>query len=773
MSKDCVVLINHPLGGRARYGRLAVAGSYVAPQGLCSIAAVLRRAGFRPVLLDAAAAELAEEACARQVLGQDPLWVGITAATPAAPTAGRLAGLIKGLEPATPVLLGGPHATSVPTETLERFSTLDACVLGEGEATALEVTQTLAAGQDLTRVPGLLLRTEAGLTFTGERSPLPELDDLPLPAWDLLPGFPRRYAVQVQSSRRTPAVSVITSRGCTGRCTFCDRSVFGNRCRAHSADYVLWMLGELVGRWLVRHVQFEDDNFLLYRRRLLSLCCGLLRARLGLTWSCQARVDAVLALDEGELALMRRAGCTQVMLGVESGDPAVLERLGKGFTLDQAWRAVGRLRRAGLSVKGFFMLGCPGESEASLRRTQDFALSAGFDDISLCMFTPFPGAALYREIGRAGQFDPSWERANLYEPVFWPYGLDASDLERWEKSIYTRFYLLRPAAWGRYLARAGSAAGFWRALCGALALLRHVLEPAGARPAIPGGAAPPAEAGPNGQVEVSVVIPAHNEEPRLGATLEALGECLTRLGKSHEFVVVNDGSRDGTEAAARRARVGAPVTVLGHSRPRGKGYAVRRGLLAARGERIICVDADLPCGLEAVGQALSLLEDGADVVAGSRVMPGARIEQGAPPLRRRLGHVFARLAHLLFTLPVYDTQCGFKAYRREAARDVLRRCRVDGFTFDVELLFIAHRLGYRVRGLPIRLCHRDGSSVRVVLEAMRTMRDLLGIRLNHARGYYQLKGKRRPAQERPVFERPALEAVARPGGERSEVGLRP
>jgi dolichyl-phosphate beta-glucosyltransferase len=230
-----------------------------------------------------------------------------------------------------------------------------------------------------------------------------------------------------------------------------------------------------------------------------------------------------------------------------------------------------------------------------------------------------------------------------------------------------------------------------------------------------------------------VVIPAYNEARRLPRTLERLASYLDgRL--SYELLVVDDGSRDGTADAARGA-VAPPPSVLRHEPNRGKGYAVRQGMAAARGERVLMTDADLSSPIEELPRLMAALDGGYQVAIGSRAAPGAQIEVHQPWRREWSGRAFNVCVRLLALPGIADTQCGFKLFDGEAARQVFPRCRLDGFAFDVEALFVARRLGYRIAEVPVRWRNDDATRVSLLAGA-RAFADLARLRLDAWRGRY-------------------------------------
>jgi dolichyl-phosphate beta-glucosyltransferase len=231
---------------------------------------------------------------------------------------------------------------------------------------------------------------------------------------------------------------------------------------------------------------------------------------------------------------------------------------------------------------------------------------------------------------------------------------------------------------------------------------------------------------------LSVVIPAYNERDRLPPTLRRIAAHLA--GRPHEIVVVDDGSRDDTAAAARGAGVEGLV-LLRNEGNRGKGYSVRRGMLAARGARRLMSDADLSTPIEELARLEQALESGYPIAIGSRALQGARIEVRQPWYRENMGRLFNVFVRALAVPGVRDTQCGFKLFTAEAASSVFSAARLDGFSFDVEALYIARLLGYGIAEVPVSW--RNDAATRVgLLGGFQAFPDLLRIRLNHWRGDY-------------------------------------
>ena len=238
--------------------------------------------------------------------------------------------------------------------------------------------------------------------------------------------------------------------------------------------------------------------------------------------------------------------------------------------------------------------------------------------------------------------------------------------------------------------------------------------------------------------DLSVVVPAFDEEARLGPTLERIGPWCRVHHPEHEILVVDDGSRDRTAEVARAV---PGVTVLELGRNRGKGAAVRAGMLAAAGRRVLFSDADLATPIEELAKLWAELDRGADIAIASRALPGADIRTRQHPARELMGRTFNLMVRALVMGGIKDTQCGFKLFTGEAARDLFGRSTVDGFAFDVEILWLA-RGRYRIAEVPVVWHHVDESKVSPGTDAARMFIDIARLRLRHWRRRPQASGLR-------------------------------
>ncbi len=237
--------------------------------------------------------------------------------------------------------------------------------------------------------------------------------------------------------------------------------------------------------------------------------------------------------------------------------------------------------------------------------------------------------------------------------------------------------------------------------------------------------------------QYSIVIPAFNEQARIGATLDKVLTCVKAHDWSAEVLVVNDGSRDRTAAIVQSmVAQHANLRLIENPGNRGKGYAVRNGILQARGAIVMFTDADLSAPMDEAELLFTALANGADVAIGSRWLDRSRQTLQQPIYRRFFGRCFNWLTRLVMHLPLADTQCGFKAFRRDAARAIFIRQRIERWGFDPEILYIALRLGLRVEEVAVTWGHDERSRISYLKDGLKMIEELLRVRFYSLAGFY-------------------------------------
>lgn len=240
---------------------------------------------------------------------------------------------------------------------------------------------------------------------------------------------------------------------------------------------------------------------------------------------------------------------------------------------------------------------------------------------------------------------------------------------------------------------------------------------------------------------LSIVVPAYNEEERLVLSLGKMGSYLDAAAIDAEILVVDDGSKDRTAELATKALAGRRGRVVANGENRGKGYSVRHGVLEAHGRFVLVTDADLSTSIEDHAKLAAVMRDrDVDVVIGSRALPDSNVEIRQNWLRQTMGRSFNVIIRSLTGLPFRDTQCGFKLLDRERVKPLVEKMVVDGFAFDVELLFLCARFGLSVADVPVTWRNATGSKVSIVGDPLVMIADVLRVRWRFRRGLYNPEG---------------------------------
>jgi radical SAM superfamily enzyme YgiQ (UPF0313 family) len=415
----------------------------VQPLGLGYLAAVLERNGHEVTIEDCQCLGTSHAKLIKKLAADSPDIIGISATTPTFHSAIRAATLVHKHLPDTFVVIGGAQVCALPNETMS-YDCFDVGVWGEGEHTLLELVTHLEA-QDLVhlrRVKGIVFKHNGSIVETERRPFIQNLDELPLPARHLLPPL-SKYHPAPTSYKQLPNATLMTSRGCAGaQCVFCDRAGLGFTVRFRSVDNVFDEIEELIHVHGARDLKFFDDTFTLSPKRVLQICREFKKRHIDIPWCCLARTNTV---NLEMLRAMRDAGCWQILYGLESMDPGVLDKLKKRTTVEQNIRAVKWTHEAGISVRANFIVGTPFDTLETMERNVDEAIKLNMDFAHFNKFTPYPGSELYKMLtGQGYKFDfETWESQHdmkgqlLYTPSFFT----ENDYREWLVMAHRRYYL--------------------------------------------------------------------------------------------------------------------------------------------------------------------------------------------------------------------------------------------------------------------------------------------------------------------------------------------
>ena len=426
-----VVLINPRTPGAevSRYLRITAP-----PMGLAYLAAVLERQGNSIKIIDAQALSLTHSRLREQIEKEKPDIIGATAVTPTIYDAMNAISVGKEVCPVAFTILGGPHATFLPIRILRDCPQLDAVCIGEGEETMLDLARTLEQGGNLANVRGIAYRKGKKVKKNLPRPLISDLDSLPFPARHLLPmdrytllGEPYKMAV------------LISSRGCPFNCVFCSSSrLFGKKFRARTAKNTVDEMEHIIEKFNIHVMEFADDTFTLVKKRVENICYEIRKRGLDVTWVCSSRADTV---TKDLLIKMRKAGCSLIFYGIESGSQHVLNLMNKGEKLEQIIKAVRWTKKAGIEAYGSFILGFPGETKAELEATINFAKKIGIDFAEFSTITAFPGTPLYEAAKKENALlSEDWSQYTAGKPNVANPEITSRELTQYLKKAYVGFY---------------------------------------------------------------------------------------------------------------------------------------------------------------------------------------------------------------------------------------------------------------------------------------------------------------------------------------------
>ncbi len=405
------------------------------PYGLAILAAILEENGIDVIVLDCTA--LAIPVSRLEVsLPPGPFDViGITASTALFHNGMEAARICRKHYPGATIVMGGVHPTVLPAQCLDTPH-VDLVVRGEGEKSFLR----LLKGEKPEAIPGISYRSGNKIVHNPKGPEPINLDRNPMPAYHLLPMD--RYHTALGSSRRSPGIGLIVSRGCPGRCTYCYGHFLGRKVRFRDPQLIYAEIRMLMETYGIREIAFYDDTFTTYRKKVRALCKLLLDNQTDLSWSCFSRADTV---DLDTLKQMRRAGCHQISVGIESGSEAILRTIQKDIDLDKAAKMVADCKKAGIMARACFMLGNPGETRETIRQTIDFAKKLNPDIVLFNITTPYPGTQMFDWAESNGYLTThDWRDYDLANVVMELPTVDKQALETAYRRAYREFYF-RPA----------------------------------------------------------------------------------------------------------------------------------------------------------------------------------------------------------------------------------------------------------------------------------------------------------------------------------------
>jgi anaerobic magnesium-protoporphyrin IX monomethyl ester cyclase len=365
-----------------------------APLGLGYLASVAEKNGFTVKIVDMDPSGITLSDLNNLIKKNAPKLVGISFMTNQFSNALSVAKIVKHANAEISIIVGGNHVSAIPEEII-RYDFIDFAVVGEGEVTFQQFIEILSKGNNNWQdIDGLIFKRNGNIITNKKRDLIQDLDTIPFPKWDDFP-------YQVYSEKiigvleELPVFSVLTSRGCPGKCSFCSSHVvFTRRYRERSANNIFQELQFLEEKFGARHFNFVDDTLTINKKRIEELCDLLIKSNKKIRWIANARVNNV---NPELLQKMYQAGCRNICFGVESGDPVVRENIGKRISEEQIKNAHAWAKKAGLIVTSFFMVGNLGETWQSIEKTIALAKELKSDYPTCSIATPYPGTRFMEE----------------------------------------------------------------------------------------------------------------------------------------------------------------------------------------------------------------------------------------------------------------------------------------------------------------------------------------------------------------------------------------
>lgn len=365
-------------------------GAVYQPLNLAMLAAIAEAHGHEAAIIDAQAEDLDLDAVIQRVEAFAPDVIGLTATTPFFHVVGSCAKRLKEKFPTIPLLLGGPHITILKQEAFEPC--FDYAFIGEAEESFPAFLDACASGADISEIKGIILRKDGETVFTGQALPVEDLDSLPIPARHLLDMD--KYMLGSLKTGLKHFTPIMTIRGCPFNCIFCSTDVFGRKVRKRSPSLVVEEIKEVVKRYGTRHFMFLDDTLTLDKKHILSICEMIRQEGLDITFEGSTRANLV---DEEIVAALAQAGMVRISFGLESADMRVRELMRKGVPLEAYEKANRLTNKYGIETLNSCMLGLPGETMDSIKRTLSYLRwSKEIKQANISIAVPYPGTELYR-----------------------------------------------------------------------------------------------------------------------------------------------------------------------------------------------------------------------------------------------------------------------------------------------------------------------------------------------------------------------------------------
>ncbi|MEM0160727.1 MAG: radical SAM protein [Thermoplasmata archaeon] len=411
----------------------SVIGTTGPPLGLAYLASVARSKSHDAKIVDSLVENLTFEELRKIMEQYSPDVIAITSTTSMIPDAYEVAKIAKDIFHGTVTVIGGPHVTFVPEQTLQESPNIDYVVKGEGEIAFSGILDILEKKKDPKEIRGIAYRKGNGIMNNPPETLISDVDSIPEPSWDLLPMD--KYEID-----NTQFGTIMTSRGCPYNCIFCSSSLqFGKQWRGHSVERVIDELKTLRYKYNKKDIEFLDDTFTLNMKRAIELTDRIYKEGIDIRWSASARVNL---FNEDIAKNMKKAGAHTVYFGIESGSQKILDFIGKGITLDLAKSSVRKANNAELYTLGSFIIGFPDDTVKDIKTTIKFSKGIGVTVAQFTIATPYPGTRLWDYVMENKLLlSMNWRKFTTLSPVMKLRNFTPDQILKWLSWAYLSFYV--------------------------------------------------------------------------------------------------------------------------------------------------------------------------------------------------------------------------------------------------------------------------------------------------------------------------------------------
>lgn len=412
----------------------------VPPIGLGYLATSLKKAGHSVSILDCVKEKMTYEDFEKYIKENKPSVVGITVFSYDLNSAKKSINLIKKIDQKIVTVVGGPHPSGDPIQTMEFLDNVDFAFKGEAEVGLPMLLDEIQNNGDFEKVPGLVWKRKK-IIIINQQKFVEDLGSLGFPRWELLKPHEYPEAPHGGFAKKFPVAPIIITRGCPFQCTFCaGHEITGKKIRSRPIKDVIKEIELLYNQYGIREIHIEDDNFTLNKNLVREFTTLLIKKRLKISWCCPngVRLDT---LDEDLLKLMKKSGCYSLSVGIESGSDKILKHMKKNLTVDKIKEKIKLINKVGISVIGFFILGYPTETKDDIISTIEFAKSLPLSRAEFNIFLPLPGSEMYEKLKEECKLNNiNWNNFFVTK-VAYSENITKEELKKFQKEAFLKFYL--------------------------------------------------------------------------------------------------------------------------------------------------------------------------------------------------------------------------------------------------------------------------------------------------------------------------------------------